>query len=188
MACIEDKQHRIAFLNKGWRRSTKPLEIVHSDVCGPMLTTFMDGVRYFVNEIVVVCVEIQEKNVLRGFKALAETQSKHHIKMFHLNNGGGFVCKAISQFLKDHGIEKQTSTLYMPQQNGVAEHVIEPLWKCQRTCSKPHQIVLGKKWWLMRFTRKINVLLWVLDFITPKEMWNGRRPWFAHMQVFECVT
>lgn len=50
-ACIEDKQHRVAFLNeRGWC-ATKSSEIVHFDVCGPMKTTSMDDTNYFVTFI-----------------------------------------------------------------------------------------------------------------------------------------
>lgn len=36
-----------------------------------------------------------------------------------LDNGGKFVSKAFSHFLKDHGIAKHMPTPYMPQLNGV---------------------------------------------------------------------
>ena len=39
-------------------------------------------------------------------------QSEHKIKTFRLDNGGEFDSKAFDNFLKDHGIKKQTSTLY----------------------------------------------------------------------------
>jgi hypothetical protein len=71
-------------------RATKPLEIVHSDVCGPMRTTSLGGARYFVTYIddfskkVWVYLlkskgECLEK--FKEFKALVETQSDHKIKL-----------------------------------------------------------------------------------------------------------
>lgn len=50
-ACMEGNQHRVAFLNEGRGRARKLLEIVRSDVCGPIRTTSMGGVRYFVTFI-----------------------------------------------------------------------------------------------------------------------------------------
>lgn len=61
---IKNKQYRVAFPNKGGRWATKPLKIVHSDVCDPIRTTSMGSARYFgtlvydFKEGVVVCVEI----------------------------------------------------------------------------------------------------------------------------------
>ena len=37
---------------------------------------------------------------------------EHKIKTFRLDNDGEFDSKAFDNFLKDHGIKKQTSTMY----------------------------------------------------------------------------
>ena len=57
----------------------------------------------------------------KEFKALAETQPEHNIKAFQSDNGGEFISKAFQRFLKKHGIERQSSTLYILEKNGVAE-------------------------------------------------------------------
>jgi transposase InsO family protein len=48
------------------------------------------------------------------FKALVETQSEHKIKAFRSDNGGEFMSKVFMKFLVEHGIAKETSTLYRP--------------------------------------------------------------------------
>lgn len=58
----------------------------------------------------------------KELKAFIETRSKHKIKVFWSDNSGEFILKEFKRFLKEHGVEKQASALYRPQQYGVAEH------------------------------------------------------------------
>jgi hypothetical protein len=156
--CIEGKQHRKPFPNNGGMCATKPLEIVHSDVCGPMRTTSLGGARYFVTYIdnfsrkVWVYLlnskgECLEK--FKEFKALVETQLEHKIKVFQLDNGGEYISKGFKRFLKAHDIEKQTSTMYRPQQNRVAERANRTLWRWQGACFmlKTSRSHFGRKRW-----------------------------------------
>ena len=50
-ACVEGKQTRNSFPKGQATHATELLEIVHSDVCGPMQTTSLGGHRYFVTFI-----------------------------------------------------------------------------------------------------------------------------------------
>ena len=43
-ACILGKQHRLPFNSENFRRATTPLELVHSDLVGPMQTISIGGV------------------------------------------------------------------------------------------------------------------------------------------------
>ena len=48
--CLES-DHRDPFeAGKAWR-ATKPLELIHTDVCGPMKTSTISGNRYFLTFI-----------------------------------------------------------------------------------------------------------------------------------------
>ena len=127
--CIEGKQQRLPFPVKEATRATKPLEIVHFDVCGPMKTTSMGAAKYFVMFIddfsrKVWLYPIKAKsecfNKFKEFKALVEKQSEKKIKVFRLNNGGEFMSNQFGECLKKEGIGRQTSAPYTPQQNGVA--------------------------------------------------------------------
>ena len=50
-SCLEGKQSRKKFPKWGGRRATKLLEIVHSDICGPIQTFSHGGAKYFVTFI-----------------------------------------------------------------------------------------------------------------------------------------
>ena len=82
--CILGKQHRESFPSGKCIRAKAPLEIVHSDVCGPMQTPSLVGSQYFLTFIddfirktwvysLKNKSEVFEK--FRNFKALVEKQS-----------------------------------------------------------------------------------------------------------------
>ena len=48
-SCVERKMHRQPFQPSGDVRSTRKLQLVHSDVCGPMPTKSLGKKRYFVS-------------------------------------------------------------------------------------------------------------------------------------------
>ena len=128
--CIEGKQARQPFPKDGATRATKPLELVHSDVCGPMKTTSIGRSRYFLTFIddfsrKIWVYMLKCKSEVFGrfepWRALVEAQSECKVKVLRSDNGGEYVSKAFEEYLKAHGIEHHTSAPYTPQQNGVAE-------------------------------------------------------------------
>ncbi len=74
-----------------------------------------------------------------------ETQSEHKIKVFRSDNGGEYISNEFKRFLKAHDIEKQTSTPFRPQQNGVAERANRTLVEMAR--SMLHAQNLKKSLW-----------------------------------------
>ncbi len=49
--CVKGKHQRTSFPKDGATRASQLLEIVHTDVCGPMKTTSHGGARYFLTFI-----------------------------------------------------------------------------------------------------------------------------------------
>ena len=114
------------------------LEIVHSDVCGPMSTTSLRGHAYYVSFIddhsrntwiyfLKRKDEVFEK--FKEFKALVENLSENKIKILRSNNGGEFTSNQFKNFCKEVGIKRELTTPYNPQQNGVEERNIDISWK-----------------------------------------------------------
>lgn len=103
---------------------------MHSDICGPMYTTSIGGARFFVTFIDNLSKKmwvypLKAKRdmcaIFKEFKALVEAQAEEKITMLLSDNSKEYMSKQLEEFLKQHGIEKQTSASYMPQQNWVVE-------------------------------------------------------------------
>jgi len=143
--CMLVKQHRSSFSTHKPNRASKPLELVHSDVCGPMKTTSIAGSRYFLTFIDdftrhIWVYFLKEKsqvlNKFKEFKARAETQSGGKIKVLRIDRGGEFETKEFRKFVTDQGIQRQLTTTNTPQQNGVAERKNRTIVEMARSMMK----------------------------------------------------
>lgn len=83
-SCPARKQHRKAFNKEQVWMASQPLELIHSDVCGPLQVTAMAGNRYFftfINDYTIMCgvyfltCKSQVFGVFKGFKSMVELQS-----------------------------------------------------------------------------------------------------------------
>ena len=106
------------------------------------------------------------------------------------NNGSEYTSKAFDAFLSKHGIVRQTSAPYTPQQNGVVE------------CANRTIVEMAR---CMLYTQGLRCEIWAeavsnavytrnrcpnkaLVNVTPKEAWSGKRPCISHMRVFGCIA
>lgn len=87
-ACIVGKQTREPFQVGKRVKSKKPLELVHSDVCGPMPSATFDGFRYFVTFIddfthfTIVYLIKQKIEVFQKFKEYEARQQLILVQKF----------------------------------------------------------------------------------------------------------
>lgn len=197
--CIEGKLARQPFPTDGAERATKVLELVHSDVCGPMKTVSLGGARYFLTFIddysrkVWVYVLKCKSEVLPRFKewkSLVEKQSEHKVKVLRSDNGGEYTGKAFDEFLSKHGIARNTSAPYTPQQNGVAERANRTIVEMARSMLYAQELM--REFWAEAvrtavYTRN-RCPSRALQGVTPEEAWSGKRPTISHMRVFGCVA
>jgi transposase InsO family protein len=197
--CIEGKQQRLPFAGEGATRATKVLEIVHSDVCGPMKTTSMGGCKYFVTFIddfsrkiwlypIKAKSECFEK--FKEFKTLVENQSELKIKVFRSDNGGEYMSKKFDELLKNEGIARQTSAPYTPQQNGVAERANRTIVEMARSMLHAQNLKLDL--WAEAVVNAVYTRnrcpTSAVEGMTPEQAWSGRQPCVAHMRIFGCIA
>ena len=117
------------FKAKGYR-DKEVLDLVHTDLCGPMSTSARGGYEYFITfiddysrygYIYLMCHKSEVFEKFKEFKAKVENHHGRSIKSLRSDRGGEYLLGEFRQFLEDHGITSQLAAPGQPQQNGVAE-------------------------------------------------------------------
>eukprot|EP00253_Pinus_taeda_P028614 PITA_28614 len=125
------KQTRTNFPEKEGSAS-RPLELVHNDICGPTRKRSPQGEEYFIlfiDDFSKMCWiglmkykdEAFEK--FKAFKALVENKSDCRIKCLRSDREGEFTSDEFFNFCEEHGIRREFSTARIAQQNGVVERM-----------------------------------------------------------------
>ena len=129
-SCELGKLHRKPFPQGLVRRATQKLELVHSDICGPMSTESLSHNLYFMlliddfsrmTWVYFLRNKSQALSMFKTFKYMVETQCEQKIKVLRTDNGGEFTSEEFNTFCKMAGIIHQLTVPYSPQQNGVVE-------------------------------------------------------------------
>jgi transposase InsO family protein len=122
--------------------TSRPLELVHTDLCGPTRTPTLQGERYFMLFIddytrMVWVSFLKEKSealdTFKSFKALVENESDLRIKCLRSDRGGEFTSNDFNEFCEKYGIKRQLSVARTPQQNGVVERKNRSVQETTRT-------------------------------------------------------
>ncbi|TYZ63974.1 hypothetical protein PybrP1_002805, partial [[Pythium] brassicae (nom. inval.)] len=179
-------------------RANGLLDVVHSDVCGPMQTSTIGGKRFFVTFIddksrQCVAFLMKHKSEVIGkfaqFVKWAETQTGQRVKMLRCDNGGEYKSAKMTKFCADRGIVQQFTPPYTPQLNGVAERTNRTLVECAR-CMLEHA-KMPKPYWgeavmTAAFLRNRCPSRSDVDNMSPYEVWNGKAPLLANLTTFGC--
>lgn len=196
ISCMEGKQTRNPFPSEG-SRAKGLLELIHSDVCGPIEVKSLGGACYFVTFIddfsrkVFVYLMKNKSDVFdifKEFKATVENQLNLSIKTLRTDNGTEYLSNQFKTYLSRNGIAHQMSTPYTPQQNGMAERMNRTLMeraRCMLINAK-----LQKQYWGEAVATAAYITnrcpTRALAFLSPEEVWTGEKPNLKHLRIFGC--
>ncbi|XP_018403755.1 PREDICTED: retrovirus-related Pol polyprotein from transposon TNT 1-94 [Cyphomyrmex costatus] len=196
ISCVKGKQHKQPF-QPSTSRSKELLQVVHSDLCGPMETISFRGSRYFLTfvddcsrKVFVYFLETKDQvpGTLEEFKVLAEKQSDRQLKTLRSDNGREYINQRLLKFLKNNGIKHQTTVPYTPQQNGLAERINRTIVEKARCLLQDAS--LSNEFWAEAVATVVYLINHSpakgLNGITPEEAWSNRKPDLQHLRIFGC--
>jgi histone deacetylase 1/2 len=134
-SCYCAKSHKLPFSDHHLT-SSKPLELLYSDVWGPAPVRSLDGYLYYLIIVdhfskYVWLYPMKHKSdvfsIFVQFKSIVEKKFNLPIVSFFSDNGGEFI--KLKSFLANNGISHLTTPPHTPEVNGTAErrhrHVVE---------------------------------------------------------------
>ena len=193
--CVLGKHHRDSFDKRASWHASAPLQLVHSDLCGPLPSASFSGCKYFLTFIDdfsrrtwVYFLKLKSEvfDMFLAYKALVEKQSGHHLQKLRTDNGGEYVNNKFTTYCTTQGIQMQHTVPYTPQQNGVAE-------RKNRTLKEMANCMIHSKGISLQFwAEAINCANYIvnrtptkaLNDITPEEAWSKIKPDVSHFRVF----
>jgi len=180
------------------RGASKKLELIHSDVCGPVNITGYNGANYFVTFIDdysrkswIYTMKFKSE-VLSRFKEFAEmvnNKGEEKIQMILSDNGGEYTSEDFKNYCKSKGIEQFHSSPYSPNQNGTAERYNRTIVEMTRCLL--HESGLTLRLWpeallTAAHIRNRSPHSSLENKITPEEAWSGQKPSINHLRKWGC--
>ena len=110
------------------KKQREIIELIHTNVCGPMQTKSLGGTRYFLifvddkSRFTWVYFIRKKRDVFeyfKEFKTMVEKQTRKCIKILRPNQGGEYTSGYFDSYCKNNGIVQQFKVSSTPQQKGV---------------------------------------------------------------------
>lgn len=176
-------------------REKEVLNLIHSDICGPMNVESLGGAKYFVTfiddfsrytETVMLKKRSEVLQAFRNYKRRVEKQTGRRIKKLRTDNGKEYLSTDFNKFLEDEGIARQLTVEYTPQQNGIAERAnrtIVEMARCMIQQAKLPQSLWAEAVNMATFIRN-RCPTKCLNNKTPYEAWTNEKPYVGFFRIF----
>ena len=174
------------------------LQVIHSDLAGPMQTQSIQGSKYIATFIdnysrhgVVYFLKSKDQcaAAFKKFLAWAKNQTSEQMLALHSDCGGEYLSRAIRTVLDQKGIEHKLTMPGMPQQNGLAEQ-----WN-RTILDKAHMLIHGAGLSLGFWEYAVDTAVHTynrtptrtIGWCMPHELWNvGHVLDVSYFCIFRC--
>ena len=209
--CAANKIHQSSFSHERMIRANGFLDLIHTDICGPMKTQSHSGCRFFIKfiddysrkgHVYFLKAKNEAFEKFQDFKALVENETGRRIKILCSDRGGEYIGREFDRFLRQNGIRHQLTAPYSPQQNGIAERYNRTIVEIARTMLHAANLLY------INWAEAVHIAVYIQNrcitqglvkstvdnqeedkskkFITPEEMWSGEKPYISHLRTFGC--
>lgn len=191
-ACLKGRMTKSPFKGE-MERAEGLLDLIHTDVCGPLSVSARGGYGYFVTFtddysrygfVYLMKYKSETFERFKDFRHEVENQLGRRIKKLRSDRGGEYLSAEFIDYLKENGILSQWTPPGTPQLNGVSERRNRTLLDMVRS--------------MMGFT-ELPAYLWghalltaayLLNRVntkavdsTPYELWHSRKPNLKHLKI-----
>ena len=175
-------------------RAGELLEIIHSDVCGPMNTAAWGVYFYFVTftddlsrygYIYLMKHKSETFEKFKEFQNEVENHRNKKIKFLRSDRGGEYLSHEFGQHLSDRGIISQLTPPGTPQRNGVSERRNRTLLDMVRSMMSLTNLPIYL--WghaLLTAAHTLNKAPSKSVETTPHEMWHGKKPDLSFFKIW----
>jgi hypothetical protein len=177
------------------RKSNGILDLIHSDLCGPMSTPSMNGCIYYIifiddcsckTWIYFLKTKDESFSRFQEFKNLVENQTGRHIRVFRTDNGKEFDSFKYDELCRASGIKRELTVPYNPQQNGVAER------KNRTICEAARAMMHDQNLPLSLWAEAASIAVYIqnrcphkaFEAKNPEEVFTGCKPSIDHLRIF----
>ena len=202
--CQLGKMTKGAVPNSRSHNTTRPLNIIHSDIAGPFpVDSTPHSFRYFISFLdqhtrYAVIYPMRRKSdaydKTRHFINFANNWFKdrgYTIQQIQTDNGSEYLSSRCQELFLKEGILHRTSIPYQPEQNGMIERHNRTVMNCAE--SMRHHAGLEKGFWWFAVSAAIHLInrrphSALPERKTPFEAWYGEKPLLDYTRTFGCTA
>lgn len=177
------------------RKTNGILDLIHSDLCGPVTTLSMNGCLYYIifiddfsRKTWIYFLKTKDEFFIKfqDFKNLVENQIGRHIRVFRTENGKEFDSHKYDDLCQTYGIKRELIVHYNPQQNGVSERNKMTICEVDRSMMYDQNIPLSL------WAKDASIAIYIqnrcphksLEEKTPELVFTGKNPYVDHLRIF----